>query len=54
MLEFPKLANADRTRYFECLIESKNSSALAYCLFKNSDLSCSPKAAARGCFLKFI
>ena len=54
MLELPKLANVDRTRYFECLVESKNSSALAYYLFKNSDMSCSSRSAARSCFLKFI
>ena len=54
MLELPKLANVDRTRYFESLVKSKNSSVLAYYLFINSDFSCSPRAAAISCFLKFI
>ena len=47
MLELSLLANVDRTRQFECLIESKNSSALAYYLFKNFDLSRSSEIAAK-------
>ena len=54
MLEFPMLTITERTIYNLCLIESKNDSALAFYLYKNSDLSRSSKAAAKSCFLKFI
>ena len=37
MSELPKLASDQRTIYNNCLVESKNDSALAYYLFKNKD-----------------
>ena len=54
MLELSLFVNVDRTRQFECLIESKNSPAFANYLFKNFDLSRSSEIAAKSCFLKFI
>ena len=38
-LEVPKLIQAERSRYNECLIQANNNSSLAYYLFKNNDLS---------------
>lgn len=52
--ELPKLTNIEKSRYNECLIESKSNVALAYFLFKNNHLSRSSNAAARSCFVKFI
>ena len=53
-LELQNLTNADKAKYRECLIESKNNVALAYYLFKNNDLSRSSRAAAKSCFSKYI
>ena len=52
--EVPKMSYAERGKYDECLIESKNETALAYYLLKNSGLNLSSKAAAKSCFIKFV
>ena len=54
MSELPNLESDQRTIYNNCLVESKNDSALAYYLFKNKDLSRSSKAAIKSWYLKFI
>ena len=46
-IDLPKLINAEKTKYSECMIESKNEPALAYSLLKNNDLSRSSRAAAK-------
>ena len=53
-LELQNLTNADKAKYRECPIKSKNNIVLAYYLFKNNYLSRSSRAAAKGCFSKFI
>ena len=53
-IELHKLTNAEKSRYSECLTESKNEPALAYYLLKNNDLSRSSRAAAKSWFAKFI
>ena len=54
MSELPNLESDQRTIYNNCLVESKNDSALAYYLFKNKDLSRSSKAAIKSWYLKLI
>ena len=53
-IEVPKMSNAEREKYDECLIESKNDISLAYYLLKNIDLSRSSRTAAKSCFIKFV
>ena len=53
-IEVPKMSKAEREKYDECLVESKNDIALAYYLLKNIDLSRSSRTAAKSCFIKFV
>ena len=52
--ELQNLTNADKAKYRECLIKSKNNIALAYYLFKNNYLSRSLRAAGKSCLVNLF